>query len=88
MLRAFFIQFFSVAIQLLIFAIFARVVLSWFPRMSTGRFYLFLESATEPVLRLARKVTPRLGMIDISPIIAFLGLDLIRYVVLRIFGAL
>lgn len=87
MVRVFFIQFVSVATQLLIFAIFARVILSWFPQAKRGRFSLFLESATEPVLRIARKVTPRFGFLDISPIIAFLGLDLLRYVVLRLLGA-
>lgn len=87
MVRPFLIEFVSISTQLLIIALFARVVLSWFPGLSRGRIYVFLVSATEPVLSVARKITPRLGMIDISPIIAFIGLDLLRAFLLRIIGA-
>lgn len=84
--RPFLIEFVSIATQLMILALFARVIFSWFPGLSRGRLYVFLLSATEPVLRVARRVTPRLGMIDISPIIAFIGLDLLRYFLLRLLG--
>ena len=87
MVRSFLAQFISIATQLLIVALFARVIFSWFPRFSSGRLYAFLHSSTEPVLRVARKITPRLGMIDISPIIAFIGLDLLRSLLLRLLGA-
>ncbi len=86
MIRSFLAQFISIATQLLTVALFARVIFSWFPGFSRGRLYAFLYSSTEPVLRVARKITPNLGMIDISPIIAFIGLDLLRYLLLRIIG--
>lgn len=85
-LRPFLIEFVSITTQLMIIALFARVIFSWFPSLSRGKLYVFLISATEPVLRVARRVTPKLGMIDISPIIAFIGLDLLRYFLLRLLG--
>lgn len=85
--RPFLIQFISISIQLLIFALFIRVIFSWIPSFSRGRIYGFFVSSTEPILRVARKITPRLGMIDLSPIIAFIGLDLLRSLLLRLLGA-
>jgi len=34
-----------------------------------------LYQATEPVLRIFRGILPRMGMIDLSPLIAFFALD-------------
>lgn len=64
--------------QIIIFLVIARVVLSWFRAPRTGPFYRFITDATEPVMRLAQKITPRTGMLDFSPIVAIIGLDLLR----------
>jgi len=81
-MRDFLVQFINIFTQLMIFAIFARVIMSWIrvtPGSPIGR---VLYEVTEPVLGLARRVTPRLGMLDLSPIIAFLGLDILRSILL------
>jgi YggT family protein len=53
-------------------AVFARVVLSWFPIAPGGAMasvYGVLYSVTEPVLGPIRRLLPSVGMIDISPIV-------------------
>lgn len=55
--------------------ILARVLLSWFPVDPHNRFVIMLYQLTEPILGLFRSILPRLGMIDLSPIVAFIVLD-------------
>ncbi len=67
-------------IQLYIFAIFARIVLSWFPLAPGGPMatvFSFVYTITEPVLGPLRRVIPPLGGFDLSPIVALIGLQLI-----------
>ncbi|MGH7002956.1 MAG: YggT family protein [Alphaproteobacteria bacterium] len=40
--------------------------------------YEFLTRATEPALRPIRRVLPRMGQIDLSPLVLLLGLMLVR----------
>ena len=66
-------------------AIFARILLSWFP-VTPGTFLAQVNSAlytvTEPVLGPLRRAIPpvRLGAmaLDLSPLIVILGLQLLR----------
>jgi len=58
--------------RILAFAIFVRAILSWF---AIGRYNLFmvlLDDVTEPLLSPLRRVVPRLGMFDITPLIAII----------------
>jgi YggT family protein len=67
-------------IQLYIFAIFARIVLSWFPVSPGGPMagiFSFLYTITEPVLGPVRRVIPPLGAFDISPIVVVIALTLV-----------
>lgn len=57
--------------------IFARIILSW-GVSPHNRLLHFLIRVTEPVLGPFRRVIPPLGMIDISPIIVLLLLDLLQ----------
>jgi YggT family protein len=59
-------------LRLLLFAIFARSIVSWFPINPNGPIVRVLDSITEPILEPLRRVVPRLGMIDITPMIAIL----------------
>lgn len=69
--------------QLLSIAIFARAVLSWVP-MGKNPINSFLFNITEPILMPLRRIIPRLGMMDISPMIAILLLQLITWIIKRI----
>lgn len=52
--------------------IFVRIVFSWGGVSYTNRLMRFIVDTTEPLLGPLRRVVPRLGMWDISPIVAFL----------------
>ncbi|MEX2237677.1 MAG: YggT family protein [Dehalococcoidia bacterium] len=58
----------------LMFAVLARVLLSWFvnPYTTSNPIYGFLIEITEPILGPLRSIIPRLGMFDLSPMIAML----------------
>lgn len=59
-------------LQILWFAIFARAIISWFPIDPQGPIVRALDSVTEPVLGPLRRVVPRIGMIDITPMVAII----------------
>lgn len=57
-------------LNLLVFAIFARAIISWFPVDPRGPIVQALDAITEPILMPLRRVIPRVGMIDLTPMIA------------------
>ncbi len=65
------------ALALLSLFIFMRIVVSW-GASPHNRLLHFLIRVTEPVLGPFRRIIPPLGMFDISPIIVFFGLSLLR----------
>ncbi len=79
-------NFLNVLFGLLSFAILVRVLLSWNPMYLRSRIGEILIEITDPILNLAKRISPNLGMIDISPIIAVVGLDLIRALIFKILG--
>jgi len=64
----------------------ARAVLSWFP-MKAGSAIApiarILVDVTEPVLAPLRRVIPQAGVIDLSFLVAFVGLSFIREIICR-----
>jgi len=52
------------------------VFMSWIPGARDTQFGLLLEKVCEPYLEIFRRFIPPLGIIDISPIIALLVLQL------------
>ncbi|MCF7964936.1 YggT family protein [Methylobacter sp. Wu8] len=75
-------QLVSLLINIFIYAVFARAILSW---MNPGTFSAassVLYSLTEPVLNLCRKFIPDLGGIDLSPLAALMLLQLAKMVIL------
>lgn len=57
------------------FAIIARILISWIQPHPRSGAAILLHQATEPVLRIFRRLIPPFGMIDLSPLIAFFVLD-------------
>jgi YggT family protein len=75
-------QLISLLINVFVFAVFARAILSW---MNPGAFNAassILATLTEPLLDICRKVIPDLGGIDLSPLVALLLLQLAKMVIL------
>jgi YggT family protein len=72
----------SLLINVFVFAVFARALLSW---MNPGTFNAaasILATLTEPLLDIIRKFIPDLGGIDLSPLAALLLLQLAKMVIL------
>ena len=71
--------------------LFGRVILSWFPLQPgsvMAKVNRFLVRVTDPVLEPVRRVLPRMGMFDLSPIIVFLGLEIVvRGLILQCYAA-
>jgi YggT family protein len=65
--------------RVLSLAIFARAILSWFSPSPTNRLVIFLYQVTEPFLAPLRRIIPRVGMFDITPVVAIIILQLIVY---------
>ena len=74
-------------IQIYSFVLLWRVILSWVPNVNPRNpIVQFLYQVTEPVLEPARRALPQIGMIDISPIVVFFGLQLLNRILLSIAG--
>jgi YggT family protein len=71
----FLIQFVHILFQVLQIAILIRALLSWFNLPPTNPFISLIMDITEPILAPLRRVVPRIGMIDITPIVAILLLN-------------
>jgi len=58
--------------------ILARIILSWFPNVSKNKIGRFITEITEPILKPIRNILPKMGMVDFSPIVAFLILEILQ----------
>jgi YggT family protein len=75
-------QLVSLLINVFIFAVFARALLSWLNPGTFNAASSILATLTEPLLDICRKVIPDLGGIDLSPLAALLLLQLAKMVIL------
>lgn len=78
------VVFVNTVFELLTLAIVARILMSWFQTSSRGALYRFMVDVTQPILNLAQKITPRTGMLDFSPLVALIGLDLLNALIIRL----
>lgn len=76
--------FVKIFFDILSFLITVRVLLSWFPNRPHNALFDFLFDVTNPILRLAKRITPPMGMIDLSPIVALLAIELIQTLLLAL----
>lgn len=77
-----FTQLLSLLINIFIFAILSRVVLSWINPGNYSAATSILYSLTEPMLRTFRNIVPPIAGIDLSPLFVLIGLQLAKMVVL------
>lgn len=69
---------FNVLIQLLgiyKWMLIIYILLSWFPNMRESQIGVILGKLCEPFLEPFRKIIPSIGMMDLSPLAAFLVLS-------------
>jgi YggT family protein len=68
----------SILVMILQFAIFARAILTWFPIGPDNPLVRILNQVTEPVLAPLRRIVPRVGMVDLTPMAAIFVLYIVR----------
>ncbi len=73
------IEFYSIALII-------YILMSWFPNARGSFIGQILAKICEPYLEQFRKIIPPLGMIDISPIVALLVLNLAKSGVFQLFN--
>jgi YggT family protein len=85
-IKIFAIKFITILGDLVTYAIFARILLSWFMmgRMSSpGRIAYFIKDITDPILNLAKKLPHKIGFIDLSPVIALIVINFVVYLLVK-----
>jgi len=81
---AWFLSFAYYTCRILAFAVFIRVIVSWFMISRYNLLLILLDDVTEPLLSPLRRIVPRLGMFDITPLIAVAFLYFIPFVLNRL----
>ena len=71
----------DVLFNVMMFAILARVLMSWLPGAQNTKIGRLLFEFTEPVLAPIRRILPQMGMIDLSPLVALIALQVIAQIV-------
>lgn len=72
----------NLLLNVFVFAVLARVILSWFDPDNYNPAVSILYSLTEPLLSMFRKVLPQVGGFDFSPLMALIFLPLVKMMVL------
>jgi len=62
-------------------AILGRILISWVQNNPNNRFHQFFIQITEPLLGPIRRILPRTGMFDLSPIVLILLLSALEQVI-------
>lgn len=69
-------------VQVLYWAIILRLVLSWFPNLGPNNpLVRIVYNITEPILAPIRRIVPRTGMFDLTPMVAIILLFIVQLVV-------
>ncbi len=74
--------------QLLYWCLFARIIISWFPVDPYHGAVQFLVQVTEPIMAPFRKLPLQIGMMDLTPLVAFVALFFVRNVLVMILANL
>jgi YggT family protein len=81
------LTFVELLFNILQFAIIIRALLSWFNPREDNPLVRFLFDITEPILAPLRRIVPRLGMVDITPLVAILLMSVIQQVLYQVIRA-
>ncbi len=65
-------------------ALFARVIASWVGGSAYSKWWRWAFVITEPILAPLRRVIPTIGMIDITVIVAYFGLQILEGLILSV----
>ena len=70
--------------QILYWLLFARIIISWFPVDPYHSVVQFLYQVTDPLLNLFRRIPLQIGMLDLTPLLAFFALQFVNRVLVRV----
>ena len=73
----------ALLLKVFFFALIISVILSWVAQGTHNPAALLVNQICEPLLAPIRRILPNLGGLDLSPIVAFLILNLIDMLVIR-----
>lgn len=71
----------SAILKIYFFALIGMIILSWIAPQASHPGALLIFQLVEPIMAPVRKVIPPLGMIDLSPIVVFIAINLIDGIV-------
>ena len=77
-----FLKIIEILCNVLTIIILLRVVVSWYSPRPTNILVKFLHRITEPILAPLRRIIPRVGRFDFTPLVAIILLQLIYYLLL------
>ncbi|HEY6736435.1 MAG TPA: YggT family protein [Candidatus Saccharimonadia bacterium] len=86
MISAVFLEFVIIFVRVFYVLLLLRVVMSWVAS-PTNRLYAWVVSATEPLLAPIRELLPRNMGLDLSPLVAFILLQVIQLVIVSLFSS-
>ncbi|WP_068467585.1 YggT family protein [Candidatus Protochlamydia phocaeensis] len=78
------IQLINLFFQVYTLMLFARIIASWFPQLYEYKAMQFIAYYTDPYLNFFKRFIPPLGMIDFSPIVAFLCLNFVQNILINL----
>ncbi len=82
------LQFVNILVNILLIAIVARALMSWFPMPSPeSPFFIIrqmINQITDPIIEPIRRVMPRMGMLDLSPMVAMILLIVIQRILVAV----
>lgn len=70
--------------QIFYWLLIARIVISWFPLDPYHPIVQFLHQVTDPILMPLRRIPLQIGMLDLTPLIAFFILSFANRVLVQI----
>ena len=75
------------AVNFYLVLLFVRIIGSWFPSFAHHQFMRFIAFYTDPYLNLFRRLIPPIGgKLDLSPILAFVGVQVIQWILFFLLG--
>jgi YggT family protein len=77
-------QFTVAFLNILLWAVVARSLLSWFPIDQASPLYQILFKVTEPLMDPLRRVLPNMGMVDLSPMAVIIMLIVFQQLVISV----
>jgi len=71
--------------QLIELVLIVRILLSWFPNIDWWKQpFKLIKGLTDPILVPFRRIIPPISGLDLSPIVAFISLEMVQYVLLSL----